>query len=698
MPTFQANSKESLKELYSEQRRQINSHPLSDFVPLQKSHGSQMFCCPVCGSGTKKNKTGALKLYPPSDMHDAWRVICFSNFCFGQMGTDTLGALRILNPGQKEYEIFRKYSSTFPPQRAPQPKASAPKPQAVEPAQDISLNPAIIYLQQRGITPKTCADFGVRYEAKHFFPALQRATEAVIIPYPGEQYWIARSLREKAFDKPKKNGSGGEPLFNHGVLLSDNGVVFVVESQICALTLSQLGVKAIALGNCGGSRLLEYLQQHEVTARLVLCLDNDPQETDELTKGPKAQKQLYDQLVSLGVPVIEWNIAGSYKDPNDALQGDADGLQQRVREALRAAADFNPADHQAQEYSSHSALAGLSALHEHITALQQRPYISSGFPSVDAALSGGFIPGLYTVGAITSLGKTSFILQVCDQMAQSGTDVLFFSLEMSRFELMSKSISRTTFLQAEEDTSKAQTKQTALEILTGAFHGESGTATAVRNAEELYSSYAEHIWIIEGDAQTSVETIRSLVSSHIKITKRTPVVVIDYVQILTPLEQRMSDKQNTDRNVLELKRLSRDFSCVVIGISSLNRDNYTLPINLAAYKETGAIEYGSDCLIGLQYTGMDYVDGENEKQRERRVRALFKTNENTANLGGKVFIDFKVLKNRNGAKGRCSKLLYAPKYNAFQENREGPTQCSMLNKDPFNGAVCVPLGSKKNAK
>jgi replicative DNA helicase len=52
------------------------------------------------------------------------------------------------------------------------------------------------------------------------------------------------------------------------------------------------------------------------------------------------------------------------------------------------------------------------------------------------------------------------------------------------------------------------------------------------------------------------------------------VIIIDYLQILSLAELRGSDKQNTDKSVFELKRLSRDFKIPIIGISSLNRDNY----------------------------------------------------------------------------------------------------------------------------
>ena len=42
----------------------------------------------------------------------------------------------------------------------------------------------------------------------------------------------------------------------------------------------------------------------------------------------------------------------------------------------------------------------------------------------------------------------------------------------------------------------------------------------------------------------------------------------------------------------------------VLGISSFNRDNYNNPVGMQSFKESGAIEYSSDVLIGLQFKGV----------------------------------------------------------------------------------------------
>ena len=90
----------------------------------------------------------------------------------------------------------------------------------------------------------------------------------------------------------------------------------------------------------------------------------------------------------------------------------------------------------------------LEELVSHIDAAQQG-YLNmwaTGFTELDRKLDGGFLGGnLIVLGAISSLGKTTFALQIADQIAAQKKDVLIFSLEMSKNELNAKSISRNGF-------------------------------------------------------------------------------------------------------------------------------------------------------------------------------------------------------------------------------------------------------------
>ena len=72
---------------------------------------------------------------------------------------------------------------------------------------------------------------------------------------------------------------------------------------------------------------------------------------------------------------------------------------------------------------------------------------------------------------------------------------------------------------------------------------------------------------------------------------------------------------------------------------------------MAAFKESGAIEYGSDVLIGLQLKGAG--------EREFDI--------NTAKAKDPREVEFIVIKNRNGKiSGQGVQLNYYPAFNCFR--------------------------------
>ena len=145
-----------------------------------------------------------------------------------------------------------------------------------------------------------------------------------------------------------------------------------------------------------------------------------------------------------------------------------------------------------------------------------------------------------------------------------------------------------------------------------------------------------------------------------------PVVVIDYLQILAPYNDRYTDKQNVDKNVLELKRLSRDYQLPVIGISSFNRENYNAPVSMASFKESGAIEYSSDVLIGLQVDGIERAPSEKDSEYKERIQRLLETVDACKRRGEPIAIEAKILKHRNGIPGSVHFEFYS-RYNLFRE-------------------------------
>ena len=154
---------------------------------------------------------------------------------------------------------------------------------------------------------------------------------------------------------------------------------------------------------------------------------------------------------------------------------------------------------------------------------------------------------------------------------------------------MAKSISRHTIERAIEDGIDPRNAKTARGITTGARYPQYNQTeiALINDAVKSYGEYAKHIFISEGIGDIGAEQIRKTVKQHIRFTGNVPVVVIDYIQILAPYNDRATDKQNTDKAVMELKRISRDYKTPVISISSFNRANYSVPVTMEAFKKAG---------------------------------------------------------------------------------------------------------------
>ena len=377
---------------------------------------------------------------------------------------------------------------------------------------------------------------------------------------------------------------------------------------------------------------------------LLIALDND----DE---GKRAEGELAAALEEKKILFYRHDPCCGHKDANEALVSDRGSFAAAVEAGERIEEAAKEAEREA--YLKNSAAAHLQDFLNGIHDNAATPCIPTGFASLDRALDDGLYEGLYIIGAISSLGKTTFSLQVADNIAQAGNHVLIFSLEMARSELMAKSISRHTLLDVIARDGSLSAAKTARGITTGkryTMYSQEELATIQRAVRE-YSSYADNIFIYEGIGDIGVKQIREIVKRHISFTGRTPVIVIDYIQILAPADIRATDKQNTDKAVLELKRLSRDFKTPVIGISSFNRANYSEAVKMEAFKESGSLEYGSDVLLGLQLAGAGKKDFDTTKAKQQNPRQ----------------IELVILKNRNGRTGDTIDLEYYPLFNYFTE-------------------------------
>lgn len=280
-------------------------------------------------------------------------------------------------------------------------------------------------------------------------------------------------------------------------------------------------------------------------------------------------------------------------------------------------------------------------------------YVSTGFNKLDNLLGRGLCEGLYVIGAISSLGKTTFMMQMANQIAKAGNDVSIFSMETKKKRLIACNISRLTLIDAIKNGGNEKDAKTAIDILDRAAYSNYSQQEMdrIQRAMSAYMEYAGNIHTYEGSSNTDARQIIESVQEHIDLTGKKPVVIIDYLQLLAPGDMHATDKQNIDKTVEDLSCFARDCSLPVVVISSFNRSNYNGPVTMEAFKESGNIEYSSDVLLGLQLKGVGSKDFDVNIQKAKNPRE----------------IELVVSKNRINNVGCKDTMKYYPKFGYFKE-------------------------------
>ena len=269
---------------------------------------------------------------------------------------------------------------------------------------------------------------------------------------------------------------------------------------------------------------------------------------------------------------------------------------------------------------------------------------------------------LYVIGAAPGIGKTTYALQLADHIASTERPVLFFSLEMSQMELVSKSIARTA---REMFPSDQRDLKTSIQIRKGEANNEKMDA-----AEEKYvDECGYYMNIIQGDFYTNLDTIRATIEGFLKCDltdaygpeAKKPVVIIDYLQAIKESESsRAKDiRSATDEKTITLKQIARDCEIPVIAISSFNRSNYMKTIDFESFKESGGIEFTADVVIGLQFSIVDDFDGKNVNSERAKLAKEKEKPERDVSL--------KCVKNRYGVSSFDIKYKYYAAYDYFRE-------------------------------
>ena len=683
-----------------EARENINRRPLTDFVPLEMSRkaGRNMYICPVCGSGTGRNGTGAFHIYPDSN-----RVFCYAGGCFSDKGEDTIGALRTIWHCSEAEALERAGyiidKGTPAPAHQEHKKNTEHQEHQVEAPADYSLfyrqchedlkaSPeALEYLHKRGISDESIDRFNLGYCAawKHSKAGEQvPPTKRIIIPRTKGTY-TARRIDKPANDieanYTKQVQGRQKDLFNLEAL--DGATTPIVcEGELDAISLYQAGAASVvAIGTTTNTgTILEEAKKHP-QAVYILALDNDTKE-DGSNPGREAQFKLAEDMTAAGLAVLNLDPAKIYreaKDANEAFVKDPERLG-KVIAYLQAKAQEMKArrdEEQAEKLKERTGEGMLDNFILSVTDQEARTFepIPTGINAIDRALEGGFIrKTLVTLGAPPAMGKTALAQWIFENIARTGKDVLFINLEMSREQLLARSLSRIAWKYGKKDFS-------ALEVLRG-YSWTDEQRQAIINAANIYRNDIAGHFIYNPDGVTNhIDSIlQAMEAETIRIKaqgKPEPLICIDYLQLIDSGERDAIEGIKTV--IFKLKDFAKRNNTVVFVIVANNRaSNKSGTVDMESGRDTSTIEYSGDIMLGMSYAAIEdhrkYECGEDKSGNpiyaefdletiRRLKKEAFKAGKPIPSVCCEVSL--KVIKNRFGEAERQATLIFDGKHSTF---------------------------------
>jgi len=207
--------------------------------------------------------------------------------------------------------------------------------------------------------------------------------------------------------------------------------------------------------------------------------------------------------------------------------------------------------------------------------------VPSGFSKIDR-ITGGWQPGEFIIIAgRPGMGKSIMAKEFAEA---ARVPVAFFSLEMSRIELVKRQLSGRSKVNFEA-------------VRTGRVNDQDWEAL-IEGAEKLADIPISYI-------DTGAITIDELVglSENLKMTEDVGLVVIDYLQLIRSRARLEAREREVSEISRKLKALARNLEIPVICLAQLNRQcemrgKNKRPI-LSDLRESGSLEQDSDIVMFL---------------------------------------------------------------------------------------------------
>ena len=244
-------------------------------------------------------------------------------------------------------------------------------------------------------------------------------------------------------------------------------------------------------------------------------------------------------------------------------------------------------------------------LSEYAASGSRIPGLSTGLPDLDRMLLGLNKSDFILIAARPGMGKTSIALNIALHVALVlKKTVAFFSLEMSREQLVTRLLSKAAMVPSQN-------------LMTGQL-----TDSQWRSISEAAQQMSMSDIRIDDNPSVTVSDMKA----SCRRVKDLGLVCIDYLQLMSSAGTKNSWADNRQQAVSEISRMlkimAKELNVPIICLSQLNRavesrqDKRPL---LSDLRESGSIEQDADAVVALYREGYYVKEAENPNLAEALI-------------------------------------------------------------------------------
>ena len=211
---------------------------------------------------------------------------------------------------------------------------------------------------------------------------------------------------------------------------------------------------------------------------------------------------------------------------------------------------------------------------------------TSGFYDLDSLTQGFQKSDLIIIAGRPSMGKTALSLNIASNLIKnSKLPVLFFSLEMSKEQIMYRLLSMETNINQ-------------MRLKSGKLYQNDWI-----KLNKIIKIISKFPLFIDDTFDLSIQDIKSKIKTILFEQNKLGLVIIDYIQLMQNTNSKNENRvQELSQITRSLKTIAREFDIPIIGLSQLSRNVENRvdkkPI-LSDLRESGSIEQDADLVLML---------------------------------------------------------------------------------------------------